>query len=111
MNPARLTVVPRPDGAMEVALSSLMCHGRGSIHLHRAADGHFNLRVDEGAGLVMFDKAAAVQLWTDLNAELLLDEAEGHVQPGDYLDQVTPSTADFLREDAARDAAWDEGRT
>lgn len=110
MNPARLTVVPEPGRKMEVAVSSLLCHGRDSIHLHRSPDGRFTLNVDDGGGLVMFDLAAATQLCRDLNAELLLDEAQHRVIPGDYLDQITPSTADFLREDAAREAAWDEAR-
>lgn len=108
MNPERLTVVPEPGHVMEVVSSTLLLHGRGSIHLTRTDDGTFDLKVRNGVGYIHFDKAAATQLCQDLNAELLLDEAEHRLLPGESIDQITPSTAEFLREDAAREAAWDE---
>jgi hypothetical protein len=108
VNPARLPVVPAASKPLEVVSQTILLHGRSSIHLTRSDDGHFTLKVKDGAGYVHFDGEAARSLSADLQAQLFLDEAENRVQSGDYLDQVTPSTAEFLREDAAREAAWDE---
>lgn len=77
---------------MEVVSSTMLLNGRNSIHLHRDERGVFSLRVRNGVGYVHFDRDAATQLWHDLNAELLLDEAESRLLDGESIDQVTDAT-------------------
>lgn len=108
MNPSRLQVVPEPVVPMEIVSATILLRGRNSIHLSRSDDGHFELRAKNGMGLIHLDPEAARSLSADLQAQLFLDEADKQVRTGDYLDQVTSSTADFIREDAAREAAWDQ---
>lgn len=109
MNPARLTVVPEPERTVEVVAATIMLRASDSIHLTTDGQG-YTLRVSNGRGMVHLDYEAARRLWRELDANLLLDEARNRLLPGEPIDQITPSTAEFLRMDGPRDAAADEAR-
>lgn len=99
----------RPHTAsLEVAACTILLQGRNSIHLTRDDAGRFTLTVKRGAGFIHLDAEAARSLSADLQAQLFLDEADRQYRQGEVIDHVTPSTAAFIAEDAAREAAWDE---